>query len=187
MPTFKDANNREWTIKLDAPTVLRVRSATCDEPNCKHLQGTGCTGVDLADLEGKVQLRLRRDVVLLVNTLYLLCQPEAQRQGITDEQFGASLVGDAIHRATIAMDEAIADFFPEETRAILRAITAKDTEVRSLGMQRALEKINDPNLATQFVAALEAQLDEQVKTLLTPLSSATSLPASSGSIPTAAR
>ncbi len=178
MPTFKDAHNREWTIKLDAPTILRVRSATCDEPNCKHLQGVGCTGVDLADLEGKVQLRLRRDVVLLVNTLYLLCQPEAQKQGISDEQFGASLVGDAIRRATIAMDEAIADFFPEETRAILRAITAKDTEVRSLGMKRALERINDPNLAQQFVAALDAQLDAEVRKLLTPSSSAMSSPAS---------
>ena len=178
MPTFKDANDREWTIKLDAPTVLRIRSATCDVPNCKHLQGCGCTGVDLADLSGETQRQLRRDVVLLVNTLYLLCQPEAQRQGITDEQFGACLVGDAIRRATIAMDEAIADFFPEETRAILRAITAKDTEVRTLGMKRALEKINDPNLAERFVAAMEAQLDAEVKHLLTPSSSATSSPAS---------
>lgn len=178
MPTFKDANDREWTIKLDAPTILRVRSATCDVPNCKHLQGTGCNGVDLADLEGKAQLQLRRDVVLLVNTLYLLCQPEAQRQGITDEQFGACLVGDAIRRATIAMDEAIADFFPEESRVILRAMTAKDEEVRKLGMERALAKINDPNLATQFVAALEAQLDEEMKNLLIRSSSATSSPAS---------
>lgn len=178
MPTFKDANDREWTIKLDAPTILRVRSATCDVPACKHLQGYGCTGVDLADLEGKAQLQLRRDVVLLVNTLYLLCQPEAQRQGISDEQFGACLVGDAIRRATIAMDEAIADFFPEETRTILRAITAKDAEVRQLGMERALARINDPKLAEQFVAAMEAQLDEEVKNLLTPSSSATSSPAS---------
>jgi hypothetical protein len=76
------------------------------------------------------------------------------------------------------MDEAIADFFPEETRAILRAITAKDTEVRSLGMKRALEKINDPNLATQFVAALDAQLDAEVRKLLTPSSSAMSSPVS---------
>ncbi|MGD9720543.1 MAG: hypothetical protein AB7E98_06000 [Pirellulales bacterium] len=178
MPTFKDANDREWTIKLDAPIVLRIRSTTCDVPNCKHLQGCGCTGVDLADLTGETQRQLHRDVVLLVNTLYLLCQPEAQRQGITDEQFGACLVGDAIRRATIAMDEAIADFFPEETRAILRAVCAKDAEVRTLGMELALKKINDPNLAQKFLAAMEAQLDEKVKALLTPSSSATSSPAS---------
>ena len=178
MPTFKDANDREWTIKLDAPTILRVRAATCDASNCKHLQGCGCTGVDLGDLTGQVQVQLRRDVVLLVNTLYLLCQPEAQRQGISDEQFGACLVGDAIRRATITMDEAIADFFPEETRAILRAITAKDAEVRQLGMERALARINDPKLAERFVAAMEAQLDEEVKNLLTRSSSATSSPAS---------
>jgi hypothetical protein len=178
MPTFKDSNGREWTIKLDPPTVLRIRSTTCDVPNCKHLQNGGCTGVDLADLTGETQRQLRRDIVLLVNTLYLICQPEAQRQGVTDEQFGASLVGDAIRRATIAMDEAIADFFPEETRKILIAMCAKDAEVKQLGMELALKKINDPNLAKQFVAALETQLDEQVKALLTPSSSAMSSPAS---------
>ena len=178
MPTFKDANNREWTIKLDALTVLRVRTATCDVPQCKHMQGCGCTGVDLGDREGKVQLQLRRDVVLLVNTLYLLCLPEAQRQGISDEQFGASLVGDAIERATIAMDEAIADFFPEETRAILRAVNAKDTEVRTLGVQLALKKINDPKLAEQFLAAIETQMDDEIRNLLIQSSSAMSSRAS---------
>jgi len=178
MPTFKDANDREWTIKLDAPTILRIRAATCDVPNCKHLQGCGCIGIDLGDLTGQVQVQLRRDVVLLVNTLYLLCQPEAQRQGITDEQFGACLVGDAIERATIAMDEAIAVFFQAGPRAILRAIAAKDAEVRKLGTERALAKINDPTITERFIAAMEAELDAEMIRLLTPSSSATSSPAS---------
>jgi hypothetical protein len=178
MRTFTDANEKEWAITIDGPAILRVRAGTCDVPNCKHLLGCGCKGIDLGDLDEKWKLACRRDVVLLVNTLYLLCQPEAHERGITDEQFGASLVGDAIRRATIAMDEAIADFFPEESRVILRAMTAKDEEVRKLGMERALAKINDPNLATQFVAAMEAQLDEEVKSLLTRSSSATSSPAS---------
>ena len=174
MPTFKDANSREWTITLDAPTILRIRSATCDVPNCKHLQGCGCTGVDLGDMTGETQQQLRRDVVLLVNTLYLLCQPEAQRQGITDEQFGACLVGDAIERATIAMDEAIAVFFQAGPRAILRAVAAKDAEVRKLGTERALAKINDPTLTERFLAAMEAELDAELNRFLTRSSSATS-------------
>lgn len=178
MPSFKDANNREWTIRLDAPTVLRVRAATCDQPNCKHLQGSGCTGVDLADLSGDTQLRLHRDVVLLVNTIYLLCEPEAKKLGVTDEQFGAALVGDAILNATMAMDEAIAFFFPASKREILRAVTAKDAEVEKLATAMALEKINDPKLRESLVATLEAQLDETVRKLLTPSNSATSSPAS---------
>ena len=178
MPTFKDANDREWTIKLDAPTILRIRAATCDVDRCKHLQGRGCTGVDLGDPSGETQYQLRRDVVMLVNTLYLLCHKEAQERGISDEQFGACLVGDAIERATIAMDGAIADFFQDGTRKILKAIAQKDAEVRKLGLERALAKINDPQLAQQFVAAMEAELDGAVRKLLTPSSSATSSPAS---------
>lgn len=178
MPTFKDANDREWTIKLDSPTILRIRSATCDVDRCKHLQGRGCTGIDLGDSTGETQYQLRRDVVMLVNTLYLLCQKEAHERGISDEQFGACVVGDAIERATIAMDGAIADFFQDGTRKILKAIALKDAEVRKLGLERALEKINDPQLAQQFVAAMEAELDDAVRKMLTPSSSATSSPAS---------
>ncbi len=36
-------------------------------------------------------------------------------------------------------------------------------------MKRALEKINDPNLATQFVAALDAQLDAEVRNAVDPV------------------
>jgi hypothetical protein len=178
MPTFKDANDREWTIRLDAPTVLRIRADTCDRDLCKHLQGSGCTGVDLVDLSGDTQMKLHRDVVLLVNTLYLLCEPECKKLGITSEQFGAALVGDAIASATIAMDEAIAFFFPASKRKILQAVTAKDAEVEKLAMQMALDKINDPQLRNAMMATLEAQLDETLKNLVTPSSSATSSPAS---------
>jgi hypothetical protein len=178
MPTFKDANNREWTIRLDAPTVLRIRAATCDQDHCKHLQGSGCTGVDLADLSGDTQLRLHRDVVLLVNTLYLLCEPEAKKAAITDEQFGASLVGDAILHATAAMDEAIAFFFPAETRKILQAVTAKDSQVKSMGLEMALERINDPKLVEEFREVISAQLDKLLSDARIPSSSATSSPAS---------
>jgi hypothetical protein len=178
MRTFKDANDREWTIKLDAPTILRIRAVTCDVERCKHLQGRGCMGVDLGDRTGEAQRQLRGDVVMLVNTLYLLCQKEAQERGVSDEQFGACLVGDAIERATIAMDEAIADFFQESTRKILRAVAAKDQEVRELGLARALARINDPKLTESILSAMEAQLDAEVQKLLTPSSSATNSPAS---------
>lgn len=178
MRTFLDNQQQEWSITIDAPTILRVRAGTCDVANCKHLVGSGCTGVDIGDPEESWRASCRRDVVLLVNTIYLVCQPEAHARGITDAGFGALIVGDAIKGATNAMDEAIADFFPEENRVILRALTAKDEEVRKLGMERALARINDPNLAKDFVAALEAQLDEEMKNLLIRSSSATSSPAS---------
>ena len=76
------------------------------------------------------------------------------------------------------MDGAIADFFQDGTRKILKAIALKDAEVRKLGLERALAKINDPHLAEQFVAAMEAELDGAVRKLLTPSSSATSSPGS---------
>lgn len=178
MSTFKDANDRDWIIRLDAPTILRVRSATCDQDNCKHMQRTGCTGLDLADMSGDTQRRLHRDVCLLVDTLYLLCEPAARDAHVSPEQFGAVLVGDAIARATVAMDEAIAFFFPASTRQILTAVTAKQAQVKELGRELALSKINNPKLVEDFMAKMEAQLDKELRLLTTPSNSATDLPES---------
>jgi len=139
MRTFLDNQQQQWSITIDAPTILRVRAGTCDVANCKHLMGSGCTGVDIGDPEESWKARCRRDVVLLVNTIYLICQPEAHAKGVTDAGFGALIVGDAIKSATIAMDEAIADFFPEENRVILRALTAKDEEVRK-GLREDIDR-----------------------------------------------
>lgn len=167
MPSFKDANQQEWLLSLDAPTIKAVRSE--------------CDGLDLADVEGRSFAKMQNDPCLLVDVLWIMCRKQASDKGISDEQFGRALVGDSLESATTAMLESIADFFPSQRREILRAVVEKEKTLRQQGMQIALSKINDPTLEAEILKAVENQTEEELKRALTRLRSATNLPDSSGS------
>jgi peptide subunit release factor RF-3 len=110
---------------VDVGAVKRVRSAL---------------GVDLMqvaekkDAEGGrepgVLERLASDPVLLVDVIYVLCRDQANALGVTDEDFGAAMAGDAIEHAVKAMLGAIVDFFPNprERAALKRLLEAADQE-----------------------------------------------------------
>jgi len=91
MPTFQDNQGRTWTITATPPGLRRVRDLL---------------GIDLT-VSGQAGFRefnkLADDPMLLVNTLYVLCQEQADAAGVSDEEFGQSLVGYAIEDATRAM------------------------------------------------------------------------------------
>lgn len=60
-------------------------------------------------------------------------------------------------------------------------MTSKSAKVREIGMSKALARINDPNLETEAIAAMEASMDAELNHLLTQLKSASSTPVSSAS------
>lgn len=100
MRTFKDNQDREWTVEITVAAIKRVR---------------GLAGVDLMEvLEGSNGLieKLVRDPVLLCDVIYAACKPQADERQITDEAFGASMAGDAIEHATAALLEELVDFCP---------------------------------------------------------------------------
>ncbi len=168
MASFKDKNGKEWILALDAPTIKAVRSA--------------CT-VDLAGLDGAAYEALVNDAVLLVDVLWVICREQAQRDGVTDVQFGRALVGDAIEAATSAMLESIADFFQGKKKELLVAIAAKNAKLREIGVAVALAKLNDPELEKQIVAGMEAQMDQTILDQLTRFKKPTDSPDSSESPP----
>lgn len=160
MSVFKDNNNREWNIKIDAPTIQAVRNEL---------------DVDLADLTGATVERLAEDVILLVNTLYVLCRSQAQAANISDEQFGEALIGDAIDRATAALLQAITDFFPSAKRQLLAKILKTNEAVRAKGIALAEAKLNDSTILDKISEAMAARLEDELTSALNQLSSATSL------------
>lgn len=167
MPVFKDQTNREWVLRLDAPKIAAVRR------DC---------GVDLAALDGTAIERLRDDPVLLVNSLWVLCRSQAGA-GTSDQMFGESLVGDAIDRATDALIEAIADFFPTRRKEMLLKLAAQQKETREQALADAVERLTDPALQTRVKTAMKQAADAEIDSLLTRLSSATASPGSAVSAP----
>lgn len=114
MRTFKDNAGRTWTIALTVSAVKRVRDLA---------------KLDLLDLaNGRVFERLVADPVTLCDALYAACKPQADAEGITDEQFGEAMAGDAIEHASKALVEELIQFFPNarERAALSRVVQTMD-------------------------------------------------------------
>ena len=114
MHTFTDTQGRPWTITLNVDAIRRVRSVL----NINLLEA----------IEGRLLERLITDPVLLCDILFVVIQPEAVTKGISDEDFGRAMAGDAIHAATTS--------FLEELVARMRARLAlvADTPKRELAL-----------------------------------------------------
>jgi hypothetical protein len=84
MRSFRDSADTVWEVSLTVGAIKRVR---------------GNLDVDLLALEqGHPPLitRIGTDVVLLCDIIYCLIKPQADKAGISDEQFGGRLGGEVI-------------------------------------------------------------------------------------------
>lgn len=114
MKTFVDTADRTWSIHLTIDSVKRVKSLL---------------DVNLLDLLGgstPLLTRLGTDVVLLCDVIFVLIKTQADEKGVTDEQFGAALGGEAILGAQSAFYEELIGFFQGMGRKdMVRAVTAQ--------------------------------------------------------------
>lgn len=142
--------------------------------------------LDLVVLDGTVFEKLESDVVLLVDTLWILCRTQARAvHGITDEVFGAGLGGDCIADATKALLDAITDFFPKDKREVVQTLVDQHRTKRELGFAKAMAMMTDPEKEKMLQEAMETRIQAEFQSLLTRLSGATSSPVSVASTPPA--
>ena len=147
MKTFKDNAGRDWTVAINIDAIKRVK---------------GLLEVDLLEaVEGKLLERLVGDPVLLCDVVYCLCKPEADAKAVSDEDFGRSMAGDAIDRATTALLEELVDFFPSRRRRLLAKALEKLRTLESMALTAAQEKLESGELEERMRRALaEASPDE---------------------------
>jgi len=126
MARFTDDKGRVWRVAIDVGAAKRVKART-DADLLKAIE------------DGGLLRQLGEDPVLLVDVLYALCLPQAERDGIDEDAFVEGLVGDAIESAADALVEGLVDFFPQRRAALLRAIFAKTERAADLAMT-SLEK-----------------------------------------------
>ncbi len=116
MRTFVDTAQRSWQIAITLDAVRRVRD----------LLGVDLLG--LTDGEPPLLTRLGTDIVLLCDVVFAIVKPQADAAGVTDQQFGESLGGDAIAEAAEAFWGELTDFFRRLRRQDqAEAITAMQT------------------------------------------------------------
>lgn len=113
MHKFKDATGKEWSLLVTIAAVQRAR---------EH------AGEDLLRFFAKdkpLVKELAEDPVRLVAVLYAVCRPQAVEAGITPEEFGERMYGDALPQATDALLGAMVDFSPHpKEREMLRRVLA---------------------------------------------------------------
>ena len=147
MKNFVDVAGRVWVVDVNVATIKRVRSLA---------------GVNLLEVvEGDLIERLSGDPILLADVLYAICQPQALRDNVADEQFGEALAGDAISLATTALLESLVAFFPEPRRRLLEKAAAKYRQVQDKAMAMIEAKLESPQLETRLLRQLERELTLQ--------------------------
>lgn len=139
MAKFRDNQKREWVLTIDVPVAREIQREL----------GINILITDLNDDDCGL-VALNRDPILLCDVLYLLCRRQAEKRGVSDEDFGRALFGEAIGDAADAFVEALADFTPPCQRKILTAMetTAKSLQETLVGMAetkipKAVREIQD--------------------------------------------
>ena len=126
---FTDSLGRNWPIKIAIGGVRRVRE-TLDYDVTKALDG----GEETAKLG---------DVVFLVDLLFELVRPEAERRGISGEQFAEGLNGDVLEAGAAAMAEALVDFFPLARRELYRRALEAGRKLAHRATSLTLQKLDE--------------------------------------------
>ena len=133
MRSFVDKNGRSWSVVVNIGAVKRVR-ALC-ELNLLELISVDENG----KTDSKTLDRLSGDIVLLVDVLYAVCKPEADKNGISDEQFGEAMSGDVIENASRVLLDEVVDFFPEAKRRVFRKVLDATRRFEEAGQAKLRE------------------------------------------------
>ena len=148
MKSFTDNKGRAWEIVVTVATVKRVRGlCKVDLNSIVELDKNNKPSAELLE-------RLSSDPVLLVDVLYAVCKPQADKQNISDEDFGEAMAGDAIEHATTALLEEVIDFFPEAKRMVMRKILSASRKFSEAARKKLEAELNG-EFENQVVSALD--------------------------------
>jgi len=149
MQTFQDNQGRPWEVELNVHALKRV-SGTLDVDLLTVMDGG----------EDSLLERLVVDPVLLCDVIYVLCRPQADKEKISDEDFGRAMAGDAIDAATTAFLEELVNFFPKARRAVLRKALQKVKKLEEMALKAAAKVLDSKTLENKMKAELAAKLSD---------------------------
>lgn len=161
MRFFCDSDGRRWPIKVTVDVIEKVREI----------------GVDLGDVTGTTIRTLTNDDVLLVRSLWIICEAAAKTAGVTATQFGEALVGDVIDDAFDALRGSIEDFFPRRKREYWLKMIEADRDTQTEALRIGLESLNDQEIRSRISEAVRDRVKVEIEKSLTRLRSVTDSPA----------
>lgn len=164
MKTFTDNAGRSWSIAINVNAIKRVRDL---------LDVDLASTVDGDEQSKKLLAQLMVDPILVCDVVYCVCKPEADKLGITDEDFGRAMAGDAIGQAREALLAELVNFSPSpDQRRVAQKAINKLKLMESKAMAHVEKQIDDPRI--------DQLIDDHLSELT---SSFSGLPGLSASIP----
>lgn len=147
MQIFKDRQGREWTVELTLGSVRRIKNLV---------------GVDLLDIANeKIFEGLANDPEQLVNVVFAACKPQAEKNNVTDIDFGEAMAGDTIAAATGALLEELVNFiqaYKPRRGQLLRRALEKLEAVEEKAIQKAEALIGSDEFDKHIEKALGQSL-----------------------------
>lgn len=156
MRSFTDTEGRTWELTLNVFLLKKV-----------HEQ-TGRLLTSLTDDNFALLIELHEDLAVLVDVLWCLCEKQAAKHGVIDddesqatEKFAAGLGGDSLADAAAALVGAVTDFLPNrDQRATLTKLMEKVNQMGAAAGKAVLAQLEkiDPNSLdeTSIVSALSS-------------------------------
>ena len=149
MHSFQDKNGRSWSLTVNVGTMKRVRSLCgIDLFNIIELDKNQNPKTDVLE-------KLTTDPILLVDVIYAVCKEEADKIGISDEDFGRSMCGDTIEAATNALLDEIVDFFPAAKRQVYLKVLTASRRFKIAAEKQLAAILNDESLDKKLEMAME--------------------------------
>lgn len=149
MPTFEDAEGRDWRVEFDGLILDDVLTET---------------GIDLADISSGGLAKINEHVSSLVRVLCVLCRDQFTEKKLTAKEFAKAIRGDAITGAVTAVLGAAAAFFPKSVWSEMESRLADQKKLTEAWtrLQPLLRKLNEPDVPEAVQTAVVSALAEMM-------------------------
>ncbi len=156
MPTFRDSQNRTWSLTLNCANIEAVQS------RCQ------INVLDIEDPQSDLLERLIDFPPLACQIVEALLAEDLERANVSPADFRRAMSGDAIAEALDGLREELIAFFPKSRRSLLRTVREKQRAVEETGLKLAMEKLADPALMEAAEQQLRRQIQAQMDKVLAP-------------------
>ena len=161
MQSFRDNKGRIWELTINVATMKRVR-ALCNVDLYKVIDDGG-------EPRSELLTKLYNDPILLVDVIYAVCKPAADRLAVSDIDFGEAMAGDAVDAAANALLDELVGFFPtlksqafsKALQATRRFMSAKQQQLRTMLADPELDKRLDSELARLDASSSNTQASSE--------------------------
>lgn len=153
MRKFKDRLDREWIVEINVSAVRRVERIT---------------GINLLKIldkanDGSTLLgRIGSDPLTLIDVLFALVKPDADKAGVDQDSFDRAFSGDVLLDSRNALLEELTLFFPDQrVRNLIASLVRQNEKVADMvatGSMDALESLDIEATANDVLETMRAGL-----------------------------